>query len=291
MDAKVNEKEIYIEPITDCNLKCKLCYANVVNGENARFINKKDIINFVDKFLKYKNSNIKIYWCGAGEIFLHREFPSIIKYFNLTIPDKIEHTIMTNGTIDRLNEFDTLTNINFRVSIDGPKEHHEWNRGLGTYDKSINFCKKVLKLGCKNLEIRTIVTKDNVFILPHFEQDLFKKIKKKIELQLIFPYSSVDIQRINSLSIKKNIEEEANAKIIPMNELMGIVQSRYGNRYNNLEHASDIVLSTCVMCNGIFSCCEGIFKIGNLNSEMEFIEQNLINSKLKCKSCRLFEKC
>ena len=128
-------------------------------------------------------------------------------------------------------------------------------------------------------------------LLEEFEKDLFNRIGKKIDLQIIPPYSSKDINKINTLSIKKSISEEADKKVIPMDKIEEMLKSRYGEKYGNLEHKSDIVLSTCVMCHGVFSCCEGIFKIGNFNSGIEELEKNLTTSDIKCRSCSLFGKC
>lgn len=290
MEIKIDENELYIEPISACNLRCKLCYSNVINGEEANVLPKEKIINVVQKFSDFKKSRIDIYWCGTGEIFLHKDFPSIVNHLNSVIKSGINHTVMTNGTIDRLDEFNQFNNISFRVSIDGPREHHEWNRGKGTYDKCIDFCKKAHKLGCKKIEIRTLVTKDNVLLLPDFENELKEKVSKDIRFELITPYSSSDLKTVKSRFVKGGIEDDK--RILSRDELKRIIKSRYGEKYPNiLEDRPDIVLSICLTCQGVFSCCEGIFKIGDIETEMSVLYDDLLKSKDKCKLCPLYGKC
>jgi sulfatase maturation enzyme AslB (radical SAM superfamily) len=48
-------------------------------------------------------------------------------------------TIITNGTIDRLEKIKNPNNCQLLVSFDGPKDIHDQNRGNGNFDKSLNI--------------------------------------------------------------------------------------------------------------------------------------------------------
>lgn len=287
---RIDKREVYIEPVSSCNLTCKLCYANVINGKKSQFISKDDILSFVDEFYKFKNKRFKIYWCGTGEIFLHKDFPQIINTINHKYKDKINHTVMTNGTIDRFKEFDKLNNIEFYVSIDGPKESHEWNRGLGTYEKSIDFCKKAVSLGCKKIEIRTLITKMNIYFLKDWEKELKKNIGNSVKLSLISPYRTKDVCKQNSLVMKKKINYDC--CILSRNEIKRIFKRKFPKKFFGLiEENQTTYLSTCLNYNGVYNCCEATIKIGDINTPMSIIQKNLINSKAKCISCPLYSTC
>lgn len=95
----------YIEPISDCNLSCRMCYSRVSRERPP--ISKEDCIAFADRFAQFCDGNFELYWSGTGEVFLHRDFPEIINVLSRRHTGRIRHTIMTNGTLDRLDEFDT----------------------------------------------------------------------------------------------------------------------------------------------------------------------------------------
>ena len=191
-----------------------------IKWKKIKYISKDDILFFVDRFYKFNNKKFKIYWCGTGEIFLHLDFPQIVNILNSIYKDKINHTIMANGTIDRIKEFDKLDNIKFYVSIDGPKEFHEFNRGRGTYEKSINFCKKAINLGCKKIVIRTLITKMNVYLIKDWEKEIKMIIDNSIKLSLIIPYRTEDLIKNNSLLIKNKINHDT--CILPKEEIIRI---------------------------------------------------------------------
>ncbi len=76
--------------------------------------------------------------------------------------------IITNGTIDKLDELRHPNLTNLIVSIDGLREYHDKNRGEGSFDKSIKFMLKARRLGF-HTEIFSIVTKQNIDRIEEFE--------------------------------------------------------------------------------------------------------------------------
>ncbi len=81
--------------------------------------------------------------------------------------------IITNGTIDKLDEFKNPNMINLIVSIDGLRDYHDKNRGDGNFDKSIKFLLKARRLGF-HTEIFSIVTKQNIGRIEEFENYINK---------------------------------------------------------------------------------------------------------------------
>lgn len=205
--------DVYIEPVSDCNMDCKLCYTKKRKGKYRKIIPKEQILDFIDRFADFRFADwslrrnlerkIKPFWCGTGEIFMHEDFPEVVNELNKKYGQRIRHEIMTNGTIDRLDEFDSLDNIRFYVSIHGPREHNDWIRGEGTYDKSIDFCRKAYELGCEKLEVRTLVTKKNILLLNDFQRDLKQRVGRKVRITLVPPHSAEEIKKADSKLIAK----------------------------------------------------------------------------------------
>jgi MoaA/NifB/PqqE/SkfB family radical SAM enzyme len=288
----VKENELYIEPISSCNLRCRMCYTNVKNGREAKMIKKEDIISFVDRFADFHKKEFSIYWCGTGEIFLHPNFPETINYLNEK-HKAISHTIMTNGTLGRLGEINEMKNITFTVSIDGPETQHEWNRGPGNYQKTINFCKKAYALGCKGIEVRTLVTIENVTKLRDFEKELKKEINPGIELALILPYTNKELASTKShgLITQKDIDD---SRLLKREEMRKIVSEKCGDDFaKKIENPGieDFSIYLSLNPDGVYNCCDGIIKIGEISTDMKELHDNLRKSKGRCYTCPFAEYC
>lgn len=287
-DIELVDNELYIEPISSCNLKCRLCYANKVNGRKTKILAKEDILSFVEQFEEfYKHDKFTISWCGTGEIFLYKDFTSLVNYFSEKFSGRVEHIITTNGTIDRLDEINSLMNVTFYVSIDGIKDQHEWNRGTGNYEKSINFCRKAVDNSCKAIYVRAIVTKDNIDHLSEFEDELKTRISNKASLSLLMPYSSEVLSMFSPTSmVAKRVDD---SRIMLPKDTKDIVIKKYGNRFEIEDYP--IRLGICMNYDGVFACCEGEIKLGDYSTSMQEIAENLSKAKMKCKACTAFKFC
>src|SRR5690349_12948132 len=60
--------ELYIEPTSVCNLKCKMCYTNVINGPDRLVVPSDRILTLIQRFAASTEGPFTIYWCGTGEI-------------------------------------------------------------------------------------------------------------------------------------------------------------------------------------------------------------------------------
>ena len=170
-------ESLYVEPISSCNLACKMCYTNVINGENRRIIDQATVLDFTRRFVDATAKQVWLYWCGTGEVFLHREFPEMVNTLLAEYPEeRLTQTIQTNGTVRRLREFSSLERLDFCVSIDGSKEFHEWHRGRNTYDRTVGFCREAFDRGARSVLVRMLLTKDNIWDLDEFNAELIEKI-------------------------------------------------------------------------------------------------------------------
>lgn len=105
----------------------------------------KDIIKqYADNREILKYTTEKYLLLSGGEPLLHPDFREIYGYASSS---NLKIVILTNGTlihkyIDIFNG-DTI----IQISLDGNREHHDWLRGRGTYDKAINSIKLLKEHG------------------------------------------------------------------------------------------------------------------------------------------------
>ena len=285
---EILKNELYIEPTTCCNLNCRMCYVNVLNGNCKKELQEKDILDFIDKFVKLNDNNdFKINWCGTGEVFLYTPFTKIINLLNDKFNGRIEQLIITNGTINRLKEIDDLTNINFQVSIDGLEENHNWNRGNGNYKKSVDFCKEALKLNCKSLKINSLITKENLPYITQFVKTLKKEIGDSINFTFLIPLTNKQVKALSNSYVSPKIDT---SKVIDYVDLIKYVNNS-NNEIKRLVSYGKITVPLYLSVNpsGISCCCENEIKLGNLNSDICELMVRLENSIELCKKCPLFK--
>ena len=144
-------ENIYISPLELCNPSCKYCYTK----KTKNVLSNSQILNFVHRYQKQINLK-SIIFCG-GEVFTLKNFPRLV---NNLISKNIFITIITNGTIDKLEKIKNPKNCQLIVSFDGPKNIHDANRGPGNFAKSKKFVEHALKLGFP-VEIFYLITKNS----------------------------------------------------------------------------------------------------------------------------------
>ena len=280
---------LYIEPISSCNLHCKLCYANVINGPGQLVIEADRVLDFVRRFVASTSRQVTIYWCGTGEVFLHRDFPRMVNRLLAEYEeDRLAQAIQTNGMVPRLCEFSSLRRLKFRVSIDGPRQFHERNRGNGTYDRTIGFCRQAVELGCPSLCVRMLLMRDSIAYLDEFHAELRERIGPQVELEINVPYSNADLRwmRTKAMSILEHDVDDA--AMITRGEALQVLDERYHNRYGMLAKSEIVENYICLTTYGVFSCCEGIVRLGEPETNILALREGLAASEPQCRSCALF---
>ena len=199
MNNNPNRKTCVLYATATCNLNCKYCY-----------IDKTPILKDIDKILTdsfkddyyfnfmkevfNKNSLEEIQvWGGEPSYGLVRTLPTILKaidYFpnlsrfmfstNFTTPTCVEDTINFYQAIcERAPERQFYFDL--QLSLDGPTEINDFNRGQGTTDKfTKNFCKFISKIGDfldshKNIYI-------NAFFKPTLDGNNIMNLKTKQDI-------------------------------------------------------------------------------------------------------------
>lgn len=286
---RVMRQELYIEPTSVCNLHCKMCYSNVINGAGRKVLPGHVIQDFAERFIKATEPPVHVYWCGTGEVFLHPDFPKLANRL-LEYGDAVEQCIQTNGTTPRrLDELKSLKRLDFRVSIDGHREFHDWHRGKGSYERSVAFCRKAVDLGCRSMEIRCLLTRGNIERLDEFEDDLKSRIGPTISVSLETMFTNKDIREAREQSPAINPTDIDDSLAITPQEALPILQERYGNRFELSLGCEEVETYISLNPYGVYTCCNGIVRVGEPGADMDLLVQRIMNdSESGCHSCTMF---
>lgn len=108
-----------------CNLRCKHCYFFAHDYSTRQELTNNE---WIEKFENLKETKFPFYQCSwiGGEPLLRMDLIEMgMKYFKSNL-------IATNGTI----ELPDWPDVNFYISVDGPKDMHDAIRGAGMYEKT-----------------------------------------------------------------------------------------------------------------------------------------------------------
>ena len=278
-------ESIYISPLESCNLACKYCYTH----KTTDILSNQQILDFIDRYnnflkensadaffssiqrathigrlekkrVKEFSNNIKlrsIILCG-GEVFLLPDFTQLVN----TLTDKdIFVTIITNGTIDRLQEIKKPDSCQILVSLDGPKDIHDQNRGSGNFDKSIKYIKHAQELGFP-IGIMFLVTKDSYPFKDSFLPSLYKLYNlKNLELTYL-------TDRKMSLTNDQCLDIKLHYPTFP--------DRNFGCYQLSLQSNSNIT-----------GCCESSISLGKITDKPQIYVSKFIDSLLKCSNCEI----
>lgn len=153
-DILYSPLRIYYEVTLACNLHCKFCFNN--SGKpRKKELTTKEIIASLHSL---RNDNVIDIRFTGGEITCRHDWYEILK----TAKDLgFVVSCNTNGNFFDPKIAEKLASLNLdqiTVSIDGTEEHHDKNRGEGSYKKAIKNLELLYKLGAK-LRINTLLTK------------------------------------------------------------------------------------------------------------------------------------
>lgn len=279
---------LYIEPTSVCNLACRMCYTNVVNGPDRKVLESGRILAFVERLMQGRAAPLFIYWCGTGEVFLHKEFPRMVNRLAADYGTRIEQTIQTNGTLRRLDELDQIERLDFRVSIDGGRAFHEWHRGANTYDKTLDFCREAVERGCRSMTIRALLTRENIGHLVEFEAELHERVSPHVRLLVSLTYTNDRLRGVRDYAPAINPRDIDDHLALSETEARRLLAELYQGRFelDDTPEAVDNYLSLTTY--GVHTCCHGIVRIGDPETELDVLCSRLELAEEDCRACALF---
>jgi MoaA/NifB/PqqE/SkfB family radical SAM enzyme len=269
-------ENIYISPFERCNLNCKFCYTK----KTKNVLGNNQILSFVDKYkiyLKSKKHDLKsILFCG-GELFLSDEFIDLV---NVLDGQNIFVSVITNGTIDKLKEIKNPNNCQLLVSLDGPREIHDKNRGLGNFDKTINFIKNGLKLGF-HMEIMFLVTPESFPFVDTFFEYISNIFKSELNINYI-------TQKTIFYTANHPLSNQENKKVALTKEQIIKIKKDYSSIPSKNFGCFQLALQS----NGlVYGCCESPTPIAKISDDVEIIINSFSKSLKKCFSCSVCGGC
>ena len=173
--------------------------------------------------------------------------------------------------------------VNLIISLDGIQEYHDQNRGIGNFKKSTELLKKAILLGF-HTEVFSIVTKENLSLVPQLEKELAKLLSQRIEITYHprkpktyldkHPISNIlgQVEGFNFLNQEEIAELMKNKKTFPPQNL-GCYQ---------ISLMSD---------SKVYGCCEGINPIGDINTNPQDLINNLRNRLVAWNKKNCDKKC
>ena len=255
LDTVLNH--LYINPLEKCNLKCKICYTR----KTAPILSEEVMLDFIQRYEKVHTIQT-ITFCG-GEVFALKFFPHLVN----TLTDKgIFVQMITNGTIDKLEEMTNPNSINLIVSIDGLEEYHDKNRGEGNFTKSMTFLDKAKKLGFHS-EIFSIVTHQNLPNIDAFENYL----KERFGDMLVTYHPRKPPAYLMHHPVSNIVGETDGFDFLTKEEMLQVMRERNVFPPKNLG-----CYQIALMSDGkVYGCCEGVTPIGTIDDDIEFLFEQM----------------
>ena len=240
---------LYINPLEKCNLKCKICYTK----KTAPILKEEEILDFVERYNETHEVKV-ITFCG-GEVFALAYFPHLV---NTLTKKGIFVQIITNGTIDKLDEFDDPNKVNLIVSLDGLEEYHDANRGEGNFKKSIAFLSKAKTLGFHS-EIFSIVTKQNLKHIDAFESSL----KKEGSIDVTY-HPRKPMTYLNIHPVSKIVGEITGFDFLEKREIQKLMMTKKTFPPKELGCYQISLVSD----GTVYGCCEGFEALGKIGDNI-----------------------
>lgn len=145
---------VQLVPTSRCNLNCRYCFGEFHEREGDNFPLER-IEKVIDGLAELGTRFILL---TGGEPMMHPQIAEIIRGI---AAHRIEILLGTNGlkVAERIDELSLVST--FSISLDGPREHHDYYRGHGSYDAAMKAIRAVRDHG-KRVQLQYTMTKDLV---------------------------------------------------------------------------------------------------------------------------------
>lgn len=162
-----NKKPILIfwETTKACGLACKHCRASAMEEPFPGELTFEEAEKFIKSIHNFGKPYPVLILTG-GDMMRRRDIDKIIEVANAyEIPISISPAATDLLTPDRIDYFKAHHVLSASLSLDGNREMHDWLRGPGVYDKTIELI-NMLNSKHMKLQINSVVMKKNIHQLP-----------------------------------------------------------------------------------------------------------------------------
>lgn len=280
--------QVYITYGADCNLRCKLCFVDF--KKKPANASDDSLVDFIGRLHDHDARLEYVYWCGNGELFYDTGFTSLLNRVAERFP-RLRHCLLTNGThVEALAQVGCWDKIDeVRVSIDGLRDQHDWNRGRGTFDKSVRFVRTLVDVyGFTKISIKVLVRHQalkDLAAIPAF----FRAIHPDIQFAINLPYDNAVLAEIGLSYGRTTPRLEPGAELVPAQDLIRFVRDA------GLEQ--DYEALTPTECTGnylalygtaVYTCCDMIHPIGQVEDSVPDLHARLQQAVVShCEGCLL----
>lgn len=183
--------KIYNIAVTNrCNLKCRYCYNNLKdNIDMPRSIALKTI-NFITNDIKHNNiCDAQIHFNSNEPLMNFDMIKFICHNFNEKKIKNITFTILSNLYCCNEEIFNWIkkNNIYIHTSLDGPQDMHDFNRGYGSWKKTVYWIWRMKRENI-NLIASCVVTKP-----------FLKDYKRIINTYIKLGFKGISLRKMNKL--------------------------------------------------------------------------------------------
>ena len=145
-------KLVVLNLTTDCNMRCKYCYASA--GDRQNYMNYDTALKAVEELRRINNyGKVKVLFHGGEPLLCYDIIKKIIAHYKeLGLEKEIDYYIQTNCVLlteDKIKYFKD-NDVKISISIDGNNRFSNRCRILTNNKNSITYIKKAIKYLNKN---------------------------------------------------------------------------------------------------------------------------------------------
>ena len=237
-----------------CNFRCRYCNIWKIKSKE---LTTKQVFSVIDELAKMGTQRISF---SGGEPMLRKDIGQIIDYCNRK---RISTSMNSTGIFvkERIKELKNLDLL--KLSLDGPKEIHDFVRGSGSYKAVIEAANTAKKNNIK-IAFTSTLTKFNINKIDF----LLKKCKEYNAIMAFNPLKLLyrGVEDINKIApkkedykktIKKLIIKKKNGNIYIRNSIRGLEHSYNWPKYDKIKCASGKIFCM-IKTNGDVIPCDRI---------------------------------
>src|SRR3989344_4983506 len=219
-----------------CNLTCKHCYyASTHNKslqEKSSGLFPKQWENLTGEAIEKGIRHISV--VGKEPLLSPNETRAIFETADKKRSDfpEVRYELITNGTLIK-KEIEWLKELDFyffSVSVDGHKEAHDYIRGDGNYDRTLEGIRIARDSGINNLTAIFTAMPHNVDSLPNMVRDIADAGAEYLSIGFCFP-TQLNVPEVHS---HKNLVNQVLNKISSTPENLDITISLLGDDHANI---------------------------------------------------------
>ena len=168
---------VCVYPTNRCNLQCIMCSrSDIPHFARKTELTAEEIINGLDQVRPFVATEARTVLSGGEPLLVPEKTLEIMEYAS----SFGQVSLLTNGTLitkEFAQKVAALEKVSVQVSLDSPfKESHESIRGKGTFDKTMNGIKMLVKEGVTTLINMVVHTQNIDHLSQYYELALQLKV-------------------------------------------------------------------------------------------------------------------